>query len=63
MKPLTRLLTLRVDLWEVLLGLALLGAIVYPRLQDQPGTITDLEIDRFARSYGLVIAPSMKRSG
>ena len=52
MKPLTRLLTLRVDLWEVLLVLALLGAIAYPRLQDKPGTITDIEIDRFARSYG-----------
>lgn len=52
MKALLRVLRLRLDLWEVLLLLALAGAIVYPLTRTPPLGITDQEAGHFEARYG-----------
>lgn len=52
MKQVTRVLRARLDVWEVLLILGLLGVLLYPLVRTPAGTITDLEVDVLAAKYG-----------
>lgn len=52
MNQITRALRARLDVWEVLLILGLLGVLLYPLTRKPAGTITDLEVDVFAAKYG-----------